>query len=105
MGEEVVGQWFDDSGSAARFFYTAKASKAERAGSTHPTIKPLALMEYLCKLVTMPENTFMLDPFAGSGTTLVACKKLGLRAVGVELELEHCGDVDVRLAGILVENE
>lgn len=80
-----------DSGSAARFFYCAKASRSERTHkgkveNNHPTVKPLSLMEYLLKLVTMPENNSILDPFAGSGTTLVACKTLGLDAVGIELE-------------------
>ena len=47
---ETVG--FGDSGTAARFFYQAKASKADRAGSKHPTVKPIALMRWLVKLVT-----------------------------------------------------
>jgi hypothetical protein len=59
------GALYADSGTAARFFYSAKASKAERAGSKHPTVKPVALMRWLCRLITPPSGT-VLDPFAGS---------------------------------------
>jgi site-specific DNA-methyltransferase (adenine-specific) len=47
-------------------------------------------MEYLCKLVMPPADGLILDPFAGSGTTGVACKRLGLRAVLIELSEEYC---------------
>lgn len=54
---------YDDSGSAARFFYCAKSSRKERGESNnHPTVKPLKLMEYLVKLIT-PPNGIVLDPF------------------------------------------
>lgn len=84
---------FNDSGSAARFFYCAKASQSERnnGGETknhHPTVKPLALMEYLIKLISREWQT-VLDPFMGSGTTGVACKKLNRRFVGVELHTPY----------------
>jgi DNA modification methylase len=84
---------FGDSGSAARFYYCAKASKAEReaglsapAGkraNVHPTVKPVALMKYLLRLV-LPPGGIALDPFAGSGTTLVAAAELGMTAIGIE---------------------
>jgi len=80
-----------DSGSAARYFYCAKASRSEReegldgGRSHHPTVKPLALMRYLVNLVTRPEHV-VLDPFMGSGTTGVACMALGRRFIGVELD-------------------
>jgi site-specific DNA-methyltransferase (adenine-specific) len=77
-----------DSGSAARFFYCAKASRSERGeGNNHPTVKPLALMEYLCRLVTPPEG-LVLDPFCGSGTTLLAAENEGFKAVGIDKEPE-----------------
>jgi site-specific DNA-methyltransferase (adenine-specific) len=72
-----------DTGSAARFFYTAKATKAERQGVTHPTVKPLDLMAYLCRLVTPPGGT-VLDPFMGSGTTIKAALSEGFNAIGIE---------------------
>lgn len=76
---------YGDSGSASRFFYCAKASKRERgASNTHPTVKPLALMEYLLRLVTMPERNLILDPFTGSGSTGVACVRLGLPFIGID---------------------
>jgi DNA modification methylase len=111
----------NDSGSAARFFYCAKASKSERnrgcegleairhadriiddgvGGNNprnrtntpkqnfHPTVKPIALMEYLVKLVTR-EGQIVLDPFAGSGTTGIACKNLNREAILIEREAEY----------------
>ena len=68
---------------AARFFYTAKASKAERQGVTHPTVKPIELMAYLCRLVT-PAGGTVLDPFMGSGTTIKAALSEGFNAIGIE---------------------
>lgn len=80
---------YADTGGPSRFFYTAKASSAERDGATHPTVKPLELMRWLVRLVT-PPGGLVLDPFAGSGTTLIAAKLEGLRAVGIEREESYC---------------
>lgn len=80
-----------DSGGASRFFYCAKASPRERGeGNLHPTVKPLSLMKYLLKLLAPPGDPVCLDPFAGSGTTLLAAKELGIRAIGIEREPEYC---------------
>ena len=88
---------FGDNGSASRFFYCAKASKSERsATNNHPTVKPLALMEYLCKLVKMPEYNIILDPFCGSGTTLLACMKLGIKAIGIDSDEQSCEIAAIR---------
>lgn len=77
---------YNDSGSASRFFYVAKASKRERGeGNNHPTVKPIKLMEYLVRMITPPGGT-VLDPFMGSGTTGVAVKSLGFKFFGIELE-------------------
>ncbi len=77
------------SGSAARFFYCAKASKSDRgAGNTHPTVKPTNLMRYLCRLVT-PAGGTVLDPFMGSGTTGVAAVQMGRRFIGIEREPKY----------------
>lgn len=91
-----------DAGSAARFFYTAKASSSERNGplgikNSHPTVKPLALMTYLLKLVVQPGGT-ALDPYMGSGSTLVAAKELGLRGIGIDREDEYITIAAKRLA-------
>ena len=59
-------------------------------GNTHPTVKPLALMEYLCKLVKMPEYNLILDPFCGSGTTLLACGNLGIHSIGIDSDEQSC---------------
>ena len=73
-----------DSGSAARFFYCAKASKKDRgAGNSHPTVKPTDLMRYLCRLVTPPGGT-VLDPFMGSGSTGRGALLEGFQFIGIE---------------------
>lgn len=74
--------------SAARFFYIAKASKAERDLNSHPTVKPVKLMEYLCKLIA-PPNGIILDPFMGSGSTGVAVKNLGFYFIGIEMNEDY----------------
>jgi site-specific DNA-methyltransferase (adenine-specific) len=83
FGIEAGHPGYGDTGTAARFFYCAKASKAERAGSDHPTVKPLALMSWLCRLVTPPGGV-ILDPFLGSGTTGAAAVADGFRFIGIE---------------------
>jgi site-specific DNA-methyltransferase (adenine-specific) len=76
-------------GDAARFFYCAKASKADRGdGNGHPTVKPTELMRYLCRLVTPPGGT-VLDPFMGSGSTGKAAALEGFRFIGIEREAEY----------------
>lgn len=88
---------FDDSGGASRFFYVAKASGKERgAGNNHPTVKPIRLMRYLCRLITPPGGT-VLDPFAGSGTTLIAAQQEGFNAIGIEMMPEYCEIIRSRL--------
>lgn len=80
------------SGGASRFFYTAKASKNERTANgrvknEHPTVKPIALMRYLCRLVT-PPGGLVLDPFVGSGSTGVAALQEGFEFIGIERDLD-----------------
>src|SRR5208282_5455175 len=59
-------------------------------GNSHPTVKPVTLMDYLLKLLSTPTGGVILDPFAGSGTTLVAAKRLGRTCIGVELTDHNC---------------
>ena len=87
---------FGDSGSAARFFYCAKASKADRAWSKHPTVKPVKLMQWLCRMVT-PHGGTVLDPFAGSGTTGAAAIIEGFQPILIEREPEYITDIKNRL--------
>ena len=88
-----------DNGSAARFFYCAKASKADRGESNgHPTVKPTALMRYLCRLVTPPGGT-VLDPFMGSGSTGKAAKLEGFNFIGIEREAEYVTIAQARIDG------
>lgn len=85
-----------DSGSAARFFYSAKADKLDRIGSKHPTVKPVDLMQWLCRLVTPPGGV-VLDPFAGSGSTGEAAWREGFSAILVEREVEYQADIAERM--------
>jgi DNA modification methylase len=91
-GEDERWSGYADQGSAARFFYSAKASKADRNESKHPTVKPIALMQWLARLITPPGGV-VLDPFAGSGTTGAACALEGFRCVLVEREAEYVEDI------------
>lgn len=101
-------------GEAARYFYTPKASGTDRGNkpefdmplfgetveefrNTHPTVKPVDLMRYLCRLVTPPGGT-VLDPFCGSGTTIVAAKQEGFNAIGIELNEEYFDIINQRIS-------
>ena len=87
---------YGDSGSAARFFYCAKASKADRGENHHPTVKPTDLMRYLCRLVT-PPNGIVLDPFNGSGSTGCAAVLEGFQYIGIEREAEYIAISEKRI--------
>lgn len=100
--DEQASTFKGDSGSAARFFYCAKAGRADRndggVNNTHPTVKPTDLMRYLCRLVT-PAGGTVLDPFAGSGSTLKAAELEGFSAIGIELSAEYIEIARRRIAG------
>lgn len=83
-----AGTLYGDSGSAARFFFCAKPSPEERGDNRHPTVKPLALMRWLVRLVC-PADGLVLDPFGGSGTTAVACLLESRRCLLVERETKY----------------
>ena len=90
---------YGDSGGASRFFYCPKANKKERGeDNTHPTVKPLALMRWLVRLVT-PPNGIVLDPFCGSGSTLIAATEEGFGFIGVDVSPEYCKLAQKRLQG------
>ena len=93
----ATGAEYNDSGSAARFFFSAKAGTQDRWGSKHPTVKPVELMRWLVQLVCPPNGT-VLDPFAGSGTTAVAALATGRNAILVEREAEYIKDIKERIA-------
>jgi DNA modification methylase len=95
--DRLCGLRHGDSGSAARFFYTAKADADDRLGSKHPTVKPLDLMQWLVRLVT-PKGGTVLDPFSGTGTTGEAAWREGMRAVLIEAEPEYQADIRRRMA-------
>ena len=114
---------YDGEGSAARFFYCAKASRSERnaglegmeaqervrqglAGehkntlsqNAHPTVKPIELMRYLVRLTKTPTGGVVLDPFTGSGTTGIACVLEGREFIGIEREAEYVEIAEKRIA-------
>lgn len=94
---------FGDAGSAARFFYCAKADKDDRLKSKHPTVKPIDLMAYLVRLVTQPGGT-VLDPFAGSGSTGMACMREGMNCILIEREQEYFADILHRVSHVRGED-
>jgi len=90
----------NETGSAARFFYCAKASRADRGSDNkHPTVKPTALMRYLCRLVTPPGGV-VLDPFTGSGSTGKAAILEGFQFIGIEREAEYVEIAKARLTAV-----
>jgi site-specific DNA-methyltransferase (adenine-specific) len=90
----------NDSDSASRFFYCAKASKSDReSNNNHPTVKPTDLMKYLCRLVT-PPNGIVLDPFMGSGSTGKAALQEGFKFVGIEMNKEYYEIAQNRLSSL-----
>jgi DNA modification methylase len=101
-----------DSGGASRFYpqftpaddldfpglYCPKASRADRGeGNTHPTVKPQRLMRWLCRLICPPGGT-VVDPFVGSGTTLLACLAEGFGCLGIESDPEWFAVAERRIA-------
>lgn len=93
-----TGAEYNDCGGASRFFYCAKASRKERGENNHhPTVKPLALMRWLVRLVT-PVSGLVLDPFAGSGTTLLAAQAEDRSCLGIDIEKASCETTRERLA-------
>lgn len=120
------------SGSAARFFYCAKASKSDRNagvggnpesllkhgasmrkqeeadwktrnGNPHPTVKPTELMRYLVRMIT-PPNGIVLDPFMGSGSTGRGCALEGVRFVGIDLSAEYTEIARARIDNALTHS-
>ena len=88
---------YNDFGGASRFFYCAKASPAERAGSKHPTIKPIRLIRYLVKLYSKPGDV-VADMHMGSGTTIEACILEGRKYWGVDADHDSYKDTMNRIS-------
>ena len=89
-----------DSGGASRFFYQAKPSTKERSlglpdRNTHPTVKSIALMRHLIRLIAAP-GSLILDPFTGSGSTAVAAIEEGCSFVGIEQDPQHAETARLR---------
>jgi DNA modification methylase len=88
--------------NADRYFYVSKPNKKEKGYfNNHPSVKPLELMRYLIKILKQPNNqTYILDPFAGSGSTLVACEQLEIKCDGIELNKEYIDIIEKRIENI-----
>lgn len=99
MDDEAAGTMDAETrGAPSRFFYCPKASRSDRGeGNMHPTVKPQALMRWLVRLIA-PPGGLLLDPFAGSGSTLLAARAEGIPSVGIEGEPEHVDIINRRLA-------
>ena len=115
--DEAGSTFRGDSGTAARFFYSAKATQGERIFEcrqckahtlgkprcghadmrTHPTVKPAGLMEWLTRMVT-PPGGLVLDPFAGTGTTAAAARAIGAQSLSIEADENHVRDIGIRLS-------
>lgn len=117
---------YNDQGSAARFFYCAKASRSEKnlgceellkkskslmgefkdnhpdtlRANFHPTVKPLNLIKYLINLISPPVGAIIMDPFLGSGTTSIACEEIGVNWIGIEKQPEYCEISKYRISHI-----
>lgn len=94
-------QSIGSSGSASRFFYSAKASNLDRnegldERNNHPTVKPIELMRYLCRLITPPSG-IVLDPFMGSGSTGKGAMLEGFKFIGIELDQDYCTIANARI--------
>lgn len=108
MGAAVDHNKRNDTGSAARFFYTAKVSPKERnAGlenekNIHPTLKPVSLCEYLAKLILPPtDDSNLLVPFSGTGSEIAGALKAGWKNVtGIELEDDYCKIAEKRIPAL-----
>ena len=91
-GKEQTKEGFTDKGGASRFFYQAKVSKAERNlgidTNNHPTVKPINLMSYLCRLIT-PKGGVVLNPFMGSGSSGIAALLEGFDFIGMEMDEDY----------------
>jgi DNA modification methylase len=79
-----------------------KATKKERAGSKHPTVKPIALMRYLCRLI-IPPGGIVLDPFAGTGTLGEAAHLEGMMSIMIEREATYQDDIRRRMAALKID--
>jgi site-specific DNA-methyltransferase (adenine-specific) len=103
LGLNTQGPLYSDSGGASRFFptfrYQAKADDWERptiGGVAHPTVKPLDLIRWLCRLIT-PPGGLILDQFAGSGTTVEAALLEGFHVIGVEQDAGYLPHITYRV--------
>jgi site-specific DNA-methyltransferase (adenine-specific) len=80
-------------------------NKVTKEKNNHPTVKPIKVMEYLCKLVSMPTKITVLDPYMGSGTTGIACNNIGLDFIGIEKDPDYFKIAETRLNYVKEEKD
>jgi DNA modification methylase len=105
-----TGRWpsnllFDEQscqliGNKSRFFYCSKENKKDNFNN-HPTVKPFDLIKYLCILTRTPTGGIVLDPYAGSGTTALACIETKRDFIVIEKENEYCDIIKKRINGFV----
>lgn len=98
--DEAGSTFQGDTGSAARFFFSPKATAEDRVGSRHPTVKRVDSIQWLIRLITPPGGV-VLDQFAGTGTTGEAAFREGMSAILVEREPIYQGDIRRRMKLVL----
>jgi site-specific DNA-methyltransferase (adenine-specific) len=109
-GAELTGRKEGSAGMSGSEEHGNSTNPFANSGSVlpsknfHPTVKPIALMEYLVNLVSR-NGAVVLDPFAGSGSTLIACKKLGRQYIGCEMSEEYVKIAEARLSSISAEQQ
>jgi len=90
LSTDVIDEEYD------RHFLISKVSRKEKGNSSHPTIKPLELIEHLVKVFSK-EGALVVDPFVGSGTTALACKNTGRKCIGIEINKEYFTEAEARI--------
>lgn len=100
--DSSVSKTLDRLSNSSSYFYVCKPTKSEKGKfNNHPSVKPLELMRYLIRFVKQPNNqTYILDPFAGSGSTLIACEQLDIKCDGIELNKEYIDIINARIDNI-----
>lgn len=106
LSEEAAEDLDQHQDNTSRYFYVVKPSKKEKTkgleGNTHPTVKPIKLMEYLIKMVT-PKGGVVIDPFMGSGSTGIAALTNGFDFIGIEMEQEYMDIAQQRISAWTTE--
>jgi hypothetical protein len=100
IGNSIGQSAAEPSAANKRLWYSSKAADDSRLGSSHPTVKPLSLISYLCRLICPPGGV-VLDCFAGTGTTAEAAIREGMKAILIEREPAYLQDIERRMGLVM----